>query len=169
MKLILILFIFSCFSFSQGLDNTCNRIAYVNYQKILIDSSSTIKGDGLRYLLNKDPVSKSYLDIYQKNALPSWKTAIISTVGIAVGAFGLLNDSDSGLTNKYLLMGLGVGIVGTNFYVSKRRSLKNEKNLNRAIQEYNKRNFPKIYLSPEGNKSTRYKHWKFGFKFAKVF
>jgi len=169
MKLIFVFLIFSFISYSQGLDNTCNRIAYVNYQKILIDSSSTIKGDGLRYLLDKDPIAKSYLDIYQKNALPSWKTAIISTLGLAVGAFGLLNDSDSGLTNKYLLMGLGAGIVGTNFYVSKRKSLKNEQNLNRAIQEYNKRSFPKIYFSPEGDKTTKFKHWKFGFKFAKVF
>ena len=141
----------------------------MNYQKILIDSSSTIKGDGLKYLLDKDPISKTYLDTYQKNALPSWKTAIVSTLGIAIGAFGLLNDSDSGLTNKYLLMGIGASIVGGNFYASKRRSLKNEYNLNRAIQEYNKRNFPKIYLSPEGQKSTRFKNWKFGFRFAKVF
>jgi hypothetical protein len=42
-----------------------------------------------------------------------------------------------------------------NFFVAKTLEITNEENLNRAIEEYNKRNLPKIYFSPEENRSQR--------------
>ena len=36
-------------SYSAHSTDTCSRIATINYQDILIDTSSTKKGEGLRY------------------------------------------------------------------------------------------------------------------------
>ncbi len=150
-------------------DLSCNRIAYVNYQKILVDSSSTIKGDGLKYLLDKDPIAKSYLETYQQNTLPSWKTAFINTFGVALAAVGIFTNGDSGITHRNVLVGAGLSVIGINYFISRNKYKKNEENLMMSIREYNKRNTPKIYFSPSGKTGSVLKNWKFGFQIARSF
>ncbi len=148
-------------------DTSCNRVAYVNYQKILVDSSSTIKGIGLKYLLDKDPIAKSYLETYQQNSLPSWKNAFVNTLGVSLALVGIFTDGDSGITHKNVLIGTGLGVLVTNFILTRKKSRDNEENLIRSIREYNKRHTPKIYFSPENQ--TSMKDWRFGIQFARSF
>jgi hypothetical protein len=49
----------------------------------------------------------------------------------------------------YLITG-GTAIL-VNFLVARTLEMANEANLVRAIEEYNKRNLPKIYFTPESN------------------
>lgn len=125
---------------------TCSRIATINYQEILVDTNSTDKGEGLRYHLEKDPIAKEYLDIYQKNSSLTLSTAILGSTGTGILLYGFMsrNSSDQPI---YLITGASVLLV--NFLIARTVETNNEKNLTRAVEEYNKRNLPKIYFSPE--------------------
>ena len=129
---------------------TCSRTAIINYQEILIDSNSSQKGEGLRYYLDKDPIAKDYLDIYQKNSAIQWPSAVIGTAGTGLLLFGFFN-SDSENRRLYIISGTATILV--NFLVARTLEVSNESNLNRAIDEYNKRNLPKILFEPEGAQS----------------
>lgn len=148
MKIIVLLSIFLANTVNAS-EKTCSRTAKINYQDVLVDSSSSIKGDGLKFYLNKDPIAKEYLRIYQENAKPSIKFAAISTLGLGISLAGLLTDkTTNGILSRNSLIGIGIGVVLINLFVSKTYSYKNEKNLYKAVDEYNKRNRPKIYLTP---------------------
>ena len=56
---------------------SCSRTAVINYQEVLIDSANSLKGEGLRPYLSKDTQAHSYLEIYQKNARPSFKSSFL--------------------------------------------------------------------------------------------
>lgn len=47
-------------------EKTCSRVATINYQQVLVDAGSNKKGEGLRFYLEKDPISKKLLDKYQE-------------------------------------------------------------------------------------------------------
>lgn len=126
---------------------TCSRIAIINYQEVLVDANTTEKGEGLRYHLEKDPVAKEYLDIYQKNSANKWPTAILGTAGTGLLLYGFFN-SNSEDRRFYLIS--GAATLTVNFLVARTLEIANEDNLNRAIEEYNKRNLPKIFFNPEG-------------------
>ena len=125
---------------------TCSRVAIINFQEVLVDSNTSEKGEGLRYHLEKDPVAKEYLDIYQKNSAIRWPSAILGTAGTGLMLFGFFN-SDTEDRRLYLIAGGATILV--NFLVTRTLELTNETNLNRAIDEYNKRNLPKIFFNPE--------------------
>ena len=144
----LFLFIFN--SASTFAVETCSRTAIINYQEILVDSNSSQKGEGLRYYLDKDPIAKDYLDIYQKNSAIQWPSAVIGTAGTGLLLFGFFN-SDSENRRLYIISGTATILV--NFLVARTLEVSNESNLNRAIDEYNKRNLPKILFEPEGAQS----------------
>jgi hypothetical protein len=130
---------------------TCSRLATINYQDVLVDASSSNRGEGLRFYLSKDPVSKELLNQYQLNNRPTWKSAAASTFGTAMLLVGLLrNDSgeDEAFTNKNFLILGGMSLIGFSYLVSKTNQYRNEYLLLNAIEEYNKRNNPKIYFSP---------------------
>ncbi len=128
---------------------SCSRVAYINYQEVLVDSSSSVRGDGLKFYLNRDPIAKEYLELYQKNSKPSKSSAAISTVGIGISIAGLLQKKDEdGVFSRNTLVATGLGIILVNLFVSKTMLYQNEKNLIRSIDEYNKRNRPQIYFSP---------------------
>lgn len=129
---------------------TCSRIAIINYQEVLIDSNTSQKGEGLRYHLEKDPVAKQYLDTYQKNSGIRWPSTVLGTAGTGLLLFGFFN-SDSEDRRVYLISGTATILV--NFLVSRTLEVTNESNLNKAIEEYNKRNLPKIFFNPEGTQS----------------
>ena len=127
--------------------DTCGRVAVVNHQKILLDTSSTGKGEGVRYLLEKDAKAKSYLDIYQEGNRLRWENALMGTLGSGLLLGGILTSSDV-KKKKSLLIGGGV-LMLLNFLIAHSLEEANEVHLIRAIEEYNKKNIPKIYLETQ--------------------
>lgn len=132
---------------------TCSRVASINYQEVLVDVSSNRRGEGLRYYLEKDPVAKELLDEYQRNENPTWRSAAISTVGSAMILGGILrNDSENDqllISKNFLLVG-GISLIAVSYLVSKTFQYNNEYLLLKSIDEYNKRNTPRIFFSPTG-------------------
>ncbi len=130
---------------------TCSRVATINYQEVLVDVSSNNRGEGLRYYLEKDQVSKSLLDEYQENNRPSWKTAAMSTFGTAMILGGILRTGSGekeSFTNRNVLIVGGISMIAVSYLVSRTSQYKNEYLLQKSVDEYNKRNTPKIYLTP---------------------
>ncbi len=124
---------------------TCSRTATINYQEILVDSSSTQKGEGLRFYLEKDPSAKSYLDMYQNGSKLKWQNAAMGTLGSLFVLGGLVTNNRD---RKQSFIITGLSLIAINFLIAKTFDVSNEDNLLRAIEEYNKRNYPKIYFSP---------------------
>jgi hypothetical protein len=130
---------------------TCSRVATINYQEVLVDVSSNNRGEGLRYYLENDQVSKSLLDEYQENNRPSWKTAAMSTFGTAMILGGILRTGSGeheSFTNRNVLIVGGISMIAVSYLVSRTSQYKNEYLLQKSVDEYNKRNTPKIYLTP---------------------
>jgi hypothetical protein len=131
--------------------DTCSRIAIVNYQEILVDPSTTSKGDGLRYYLEKDEKAKLMLDEYQANNAPKWQSSALSSVGSILFLGGILrsnSDSDEGITSRSSLMITGATFITLSYLISRTVQYKNEFILSGAIEEYNKRNLPRIFFNP---------------------
>jgi hypothetical protein len=129
---------------------TCSRIAIINYQEVLVDANSSQKGEGLRYQLEKDPIAKSYLDTYQKHSGIQWPSAVLGTAGTGLLLVGLFNSDPD---NKRVFLITGTATILVNFLLARTLEVANEVNLNKAIEEYNKRNLPKIFFNPEGTQS----------------
>jgi hypothetical protein len=130
---------------------TCSRVATINYQEVLVDVSSNNRGEGLRYYLEKDQVAKSLLDEYQDNAKPSWKTAALSTLGTGMILGGILrtgSGENESFTNRNVLLVGGITMIAVSYLISRTSQYKNEYLLQKSVDEYNKRNTPKIYLTP---------------------
>lgn len=135
----------SKFSFAE----TCSRVATINYQEVLVDAGSGKMGEGLRFYLEKDPESKKLLDEYQKRNKPTLWSASASTVGSFLILSSLLQTNESsGIQNKNTLLYSGVMLVGISYLMSKTMKYSNEKYLKQAVDQYNKRNSPRIYFSP---------------------
>ena len=117
-----------------------------------MDSSSSSRGEGLRYYLQKDPTAKRLLDEYQLNNRPRWQSAALSTLGTAMILAGLLrsggNDQGNFTNNSNLLVG-GVAAIGVSYLISRTNQYNNEHLLQQSIEEYNKRNNPRIYFSAD--------------------
>lgn len=132
---------------------TCGRTALINYQEILVDLSSKNRGEGLRYYLEKDPISEHLLNEYQKNNRPTWRNAALSTLGSAMILSGVLTNQENGggqFTNKNFLIFGGMTMIAVSYLTLKTNQYKNEYLFLKSIEEYNKRNTPKIYFSPTG-------------------
>lgn len=132
----------SCLSATE----TCSRIATINYQEVLVDANSTDKGEGLRFHLEKDPLAKEYLNLYQKNSAVKWPTAVLGTTGTAVILMGFFSRNSA---DREIYLITGASLILVNFLIARTVEVNNETNLTRAIDEYNKRNLPKIYFNPE--------------------
>lgn len=150
-NLIKIIFISLFFSFTSFAQEACSRTATINQQEVLVDSNSTQKGEGLRFYLEKDKVASSYLEKYQSGTKVKWYSAALGTVGTSmiIGSFFVNGESDS----KQSLMIGGATAIIINFLMSRTIEASNEKHLNRAIQEYNKRNLPRIEFNQSGYNS----------------
>ena len=140
-SIILIFFSYSLFS-----EETCSRVAVINYQEVLVDTNTTQKGEGLRYFLEKDEVAKNYLDLYQEGTDMRWQNAAMGTLGTGMIIGGIFTNSSS--SNRQSLFLGGAVVMLVNFLVAKTLDQANEKNLIQAIDEYNKRNLPRIYFDP---------------------
>jgi len=150
LKSLIFLFFALIHSSTHAVD-TCSRIAIINYQEVLVATNSTEKGEGLRYHLEKDPVAKNYLDKYQQGTQIRWENAVLGTVGTGLLIGGALVQS-GGSKSPMIIGGITTMIV--NFLLAKTFENSNEENLNKAIEEYNKRNLPKIYFNP-GQSSSK--------------
>lgn len=146
--LFLLVLFFTILSQNLSAVETCSRVAIINYQEVLVDANATEKGEGLRYHLEKDPIAKQYLDSYQKNSGIKWPNAILGTAGTGLILMGVL-ASNSEDRQVYVISGAATILV--NFLIARTVEVTNEGNLNKAIEEYNKRNLPKIYFNPENN------------------
>lgn len=130
---------------------TCSRVATINYQDVLVDVSSKSRGEGLRYYLEKDKVSKSLLDEYQNNNRPTWRSAALSTAGTGMILAGILQssgDSDGAVSSRNFLLFGGATMIAVSYLISKTNQYNNEYLLSKSIEEYNKRNTPKIFFAP---------------------
>jgi hypothetical protein len=145
----LLIFIFTpiCVISNLYAVETCSRIAIINYQEVLVDTNSTEKGEGLRFHLEKDKTAKSYLDAYQEGTQIKWQNAVLGTAGTTMMLAGILTSDDS--ERKQTLLIGGATFMILNFLVARTLEASNEQNLIKAIEEYNKRNLPKIYFNPE--------------------
>lgn len=142
-----------CFLISTSLfaAETCSRVATINYQEVLVDVSSKNRGEGLRYYLEKDEVAKSLLNEYQENNRPTWKSAALSTVGTAMMIGGLLKTSSGegeSVTGRNFLLFGGATMIAVSYLISKTNQYNNEYLLLKSVEEYNKRNTPKIFFAP---------------------
>ena len=128
---------------------TCSRIAVINYQEVLVDAGSNKKGEGLRFYLEKDPIAKELLDEYQEKNRPSVWSAGTSTLGSLMVLGGLMqtNKASSGPSRNNLLYGGGL-LIAISYLTSKTLQYNNETILKQAVDQYNKRNIPKIFFSP---------------------
>lgn len=150
---VLICFLFAMNSWAQ---ETCSRNATINYQQVLVDVSSKHRGEGLRYYLEKDDVAKGLLNEYQENNRPTWKRAALSTLGTAMMIGGLLRSSDGNddsLAGRNFLLVGGATMIAVSYLISKTNQYNNEYLLLKSIEEYNKRNTPKIFFSPTDPKN----------------
>ena len=113
--------------------------------------SSSNLGEGLRYYLEKDQIAKELLNEYQDNNRPTWKSAAMSTLGSAMilGGFLRTNEGDNEtLTSRNFLLFGGATLIGVSYLISKTNQVNNEYLLMKSVEEYNKRNTPRIFFSP---------------------
>ncbi|TDJ08990.1 MAG: hypothetical protein E2O68_01135 [Deltaproteobacteria bacterium] len=150
-KILLIITLFSL-QVAQAND-VCSRICMVNDQEILIDLNTNQKGEGLRNYLEKDSVASMYLEKYQKNNEFHWTDAALGTAGAVMVGVGLLANLET--KQKTAVAVSGAVLIVANFVIGYSLKNANEKNLERAIEEYNKRNEPKIFMSPLSYKNTQ--------------
>lgn len=161
-QLIIILLIISQ-QFASAYE-ACSRIAVINQQEILVDPSNTRKGEGLRFHLEKDEIAKSYLTKYQETGQNYIRPAIIGTIGTGLILSAFISNSSS--KNRRALLISGSATLLVNFMITKTIDSGNEKHLIRAIEEYNKRHYPKIFLKVDENSQVQpgvmmQKNWSF--------
>ena len=147
MKLLIIFALLSFFplsSLSLWADSSCSRIATINFQEVLIDSSSIQKGSGLKHYLEKDSKAKFYLEAYERGTQKRWLSASLGTLGTAMLLGGIFPKDKE--TQNNLFVG-GTTFIAINFFVTRTLEYANESNLIKAIEEYNQRNLPKIYIN----------------------
>lgn len=148
LTVLIFLFLIQTAAWSQ---ETCSRVATINYQEVLVDVSSKNRGEGLRYYLEKDEVAKDLLDEYQENNRPTWKSAALSTLGTAMLLGSFLRTSDGkeeGITSRNILLFGGATMIAVSYLISKTNQFNNEYLLQKSVEEYNKRNTPKIFFAP---------------------
>lgn len=136
---------------SAAVAETCSRVASINYQEVLVDVSANNLGEGLRYYLAKDQVARELLDEYQANNRPSLGNAALSTFGTAMILGGLLRGpegrEDTLTSRNFLLVG-GATMIAVSYLITKTNQYNNEYLLSRSVEEYNKRNTPRIIFTP---------------------
>ncbi len=149
---------------------SCSRTATINYQEVLIDSANSLKGEGLRPYLAKDPQAISYLEIYQKNARPSFKSSFLGTTGVALSLLSFTTNSDHKAPwNSKVLLTTGLSLIVINYIFNHTLQKANEENLYNAIDEYNLKHRPKIEFTPEASNDSVMSNFSWHISFTKGF
>lgn len=137
----------TCNLFAQ---DSCGRVATINYQDIFIDSSSTKKGEGLRNFLAQSPESLALLNEYQENTRPNYWIAGSSTAGFMLIILGLMSTRKTGTYySKQSLMTTGVVVMALSLVTSQTLKRQNEDRLMESIEIYNSTGGPQIELPEE--------------------
>jgi hypothetical protein len=145
---------------------SCSRTAVINYQEVLIDSANSLKGEGLRPYLSKDTQALSYLEIYQQNARPSFKSSFLGTTGVALSLLSFTTNSEHKAPwNSKVLLTTGLSLIVINYIFNHTLQKTNEENLYKAIDEYNLKHRPKIEFTPEASNDNVLSNfsWQIGF------
>ena len=123
----------------------CERVGIVNHQEIPLETMSGSKGEGLRSYLEKDKEALHYFNLYQeRNQIQPFNT-VLGIVGPGLLLTGVILES--GVKEKETFLTWGAVLVVTNFLVTRTIQGVGETYLEKAVEEYNKRNFPKIDLN----------------------
>lgn len=146
-KFLILFILFSLLSPTWAVE-TCSRTALINYQEVLVDTNSNQKGEGLRYYLEKDQIASDYLNKYQEGSHLNWYQAVPGSIGTGMIVAGLIS---SGGSNKRSLIIGGAALIAVNFLIAKTFEAANEENLQKAVEEYNKRNLPLIHFNDKEN------------------
>lgn len=152
MQKLLITFILLLSVAPLGAVETCSRTAIINYQEVLVDTNSNQKGEGLRYYLEKDLISREYLNKYQEGSHLNWYQAVPGSIGTGMILSGIIFSNGS---NKRSFIIGGAALIAVNFLIAKTFEAANEENLQRAIEEYNKRNLPLIHFNESENQGRQ--------------
>lgn len=143
--------------YSEGL---CSRTVEINSQEVLIDLNSTQKGEGLKSYLEKDPQASSYYEKYQEGNKFKWQDTILGTGGTIAVLTGLSLGSQNSSKSTFIIT--GAAMIAAHFLLGYSLKKSNEGNLEKAIEEYNKRNFPKINVSENNTNNILLAHtWEF--------
>lgn len=149
---------------------SCSRTAIINYQEVLIDSASSLKGEGLRPYLEKDQTALSYLETYQKNARPSFKSSFLGTTGVTLSLLSFTTNRDHKAPwNSKVLLTTGITLIFINYLFNNTMQKANEENLTKAIEEYNLKNRPKIEFTPETTNDSVTSGFSWGIGFTRDF
>ena len=130
----------------------CGRTVTIDYQDVLIDNDATQKGEGLRYYLAKDPAALSYLDKYQEGTKIHWANVALGTAGTGLILLGVSLYSGNRADQKNMVIS-GVALLAVNFLIAKTFASYNETYLEQAIEEYNRRNIPRIIINAPADQS----------------
>lgn len=153
----LTLFSYCLGCFAEG---TCSRTVEINSQEVSIDLNSTQKGEGLKGYLEKDPKANSYFEKYQEGNKFKWQDTLLGTGGTVVLLAGLSMGQQSGSKSTVIIS--GAALIVMQFILGYSLKKSNESNLEKAIDEYNKTNFPKINVSERDEKKLFLAHtWEF--------
>ncbi len=149
---------------------SCSRTAIINYQEVLIDSANSLKGEGLRPYLAKDKTALSYLETYQKNARPSFKSSFLGTSGMLLSLMSLTTNSEHKAPwNSKVLLTTGITLIFVNYLFNNTLQKANEENLYNAIEEYNLKHRPKIEFTPETSNDNVTSGFSWSIGFSKEF
>jgi hypothetical protein len=146
--------IYLCIFNSVFAAETCSRVATINFQEVLVDTSNTNKGEGLRYYLEKDPIAVNLLNEYQEKNKPGKLSVVLSTIGssmIMAGLLGFNTGRNEAIFQRDNLVIGGLLVIGLNYLTTLTVQYNNEAILEKSIEQYNKRNTPTIYFSPFGS------------------
>lgn len=148
------------FSLDCLADELCSRTVEINSQEVLIDLNSTQKGEGLKSYLEKDSQANSYYEKYQEGNKFKWQDTLLGTGGGLAVLTGLSLGSQNTSKNTFIIA--GVSMIALQFIIGYSVKRSNESNLEKAIEEYNKRNFPKINVTENEGKNIFLAHtWEF--------
>jgi hypothetical protein len=132
---------------AQLLAEQCGRVAIVNDRPVLVDLGGSQRGEGLRFLLEKDDIAKHYLDAYRAGNKINRVSSVLGSAGTISLFWGVFGEKD---INSGFVVG-GVAFMAANLLFSIFSNKYNERNLENAISEYNRRNWPKIEVSTLSN------------------
>ena len=155
MKLLFIILLIIHLNNTHAVEITkdCSRIASIGGKKVYIDSSSGIKGEGLKSYLSNDKIAMKYLRVYQENNQVKFRNIAIGTSGTALLLSGVMFAKNKN-TKETLTLG-GAALVLANILINTTFRFYNEANLEKAISTYNKKNNPKIVLEFEKHKEDK--------------
>jgi hypothetical protein len=167
LKIVYTIIFLLLYTYQISAAEVCSRIATINYQDVLVDVNSSQKGEGLRFFLAKDKKAIQFLNKYQQGTKIKWQSTLLGSIGTILFLTGLFKNSSN--SNKTTYMGVGAGLISLNIIISKTLEKNNEINLIRAIEEYNKRNIPRIYFGTPYQNSYNYRTPQFLITFTRNF